>query len=317
MADMRIGRIHHVTAVAGDPARNLAFYEGVLGLRLVKRTVNFDAPGTHHLYYGDETGTPGSLLTFFPHPEARPGRPGGGQAVEVALAVPPGAIAFWRDRLQAFGIAAAAPEARFGERLLGLRDPDGLRLELVEDAAAAAMPGRIAAGVPGGASIRGLHGVTLWVDVAAPTAAVLTGVLGYAAGPTEGGRKRFIHPGEGLGRMLDIRMVAGLAPGAVGAGSVHHLAFRAADDDRQAAAARALSGLGLSVTPQQDRTYFRSVYAREPGGVLFEVATDAPGFTVDEAPEALGSALMLPARYAPHRAAIEAALPPLRPRRAA
>lgn len=313
MAETTIGRIHHITAIAGSPSRNLAFYEGALGLRLVKQTVNFDDPGVHHLYYGDDTGSPGTILTFFPYAGSRAGRHGGGQAEEIAFAVPPGSLAFWQDRLAGLGIAADAPEIRFGETVLGFRDQDGLRLELVEDTEAAALPGREAEGIPAEHAIRGFRGVTLWVDAAAPTAAILTGVLGYEAGPAEGSRKRFLHPGAGLGRIVDIREVAGFPGGALGAGIVHHVAFRVADDARQAEASKALRAEGLGVTPQQDRTYFRSTYFREPGGVLFEIATDQPGFAVDEAPEALGAILKLPARYEAHRAAIEAALPVLRP----
>lgn len=310
-----IGRIHHVTAIASAPDRNLAFYEGALGLRLVKQTVNFDDPGVHHLYYGDDTGAPGTILTFFPYPGARAGRHGTGQAEEIAFAIPEGSLGFWRDRLAALGIAAVAPSERFGERLIAFKDHDGLMLELVEDEAAAGLPGRTAEGVPAEHAIRGFRGITLWVEDPADTARVLTEVLGYAPGPIEGSRSRFVHPGEGLGRIVDLRAATGFWAGAMGAGVVHHVAFRAADDAAQAAASAALGPRGIRVTPQQDRTYFRSTYFREPGGVLFEVATDDPGFAIDEPVAALGTRLMLPARYEPHRAAIEAALPRLRPAR--
>lgn len=310
-----IGRIHHITAIASAPDRNLAFYEGALGLRLVKLTVNFDDPGVHHLYYGDETGSPGTILTFFPYPGARAGRHGAGQAEEIAFAVPAGSLGFWQERLAGLGIAVEGPTARFGERLIAFKDHDGLMLELVEDEAAAALPGRAAEGIPAGHAIRGFRGITLWVEDPAATARVLAEVLGYQAGPVEGSRSRFVHPGDGLGRIVDLRAVKGFWSGAMGAGVVHHVAFRAADDAIQAAATASLAPRGIQVTPQQDRNYFRSTYFREPGGVLFEIATDAPGFAIDEPVEALGTRLMLPARYEPHRAAIEAALPRLRPAR--
>ncbi|WP_237560857.1 VOC family protein [Elioraea sp. Yellowstone] len=310
---MAIGRIHHITAIASAPDRNLAFYEGALGLRLIKQTVNFDDPGVHHLYYGDETGTPGTILTFFPYPGARAGRHGAGQAAEIALAIPEGSLGFWQDRLAGLRLAVEGPAERFGERLIALKDHDGLMLELVEDEAAAALPGRAAEGIPAEHAIRGLRGIALWVEDAAGTAQVLSEVLGHEPGPVEGNRSRFVHPGAGLGRIVDLRAVPGFWAGAMGAGVVHHVAFRAADDAAQAAATAALAARGIRVTPQQDRTYFRSTYFREPGGVLFEIATDAPGFAIDEPVAALGSRLMLPARYEPHRAAIEANLPRLHP----
>jgi glyoxalase family protein len=307
-----IGRIHHITAIASAPDRNLAFHEGALGLRMIKQTVNFDDPGVHHLYYGDETGSPGTILTFFPYPGMRAGRHGTGQAEEIALAIPAGSLGFWQERLGGLGVAVAGPSERFGERLIAFKDHDGLMLELVEDETAAALPGRAAEGVPAEYAIRGFRGVTLWVEDPAGTAGVLTEVLGYRAGPRQGARSRFVHPGEGLGRIVDLRAAKGFWAGAMGAGVVHHVAFRAAADAAQAAATAALTPRGIRVTPQRDRNYFRSTYFREPGGVLFEIATDDPGFAIDEPVEALGSRLMLPARYEPHRAAIEANLPPLR-----
>lgn len=308
-----LGRLHHITTIAADPAANLAFFRDVLGLRLIKRTVNFDDPGTYHLYYGDETGTPGAILTVFPYVGAAPGRHGTGQAEEIAFAIPPAALGFWIERLAAKGVTADAPVRRFDETVLAFRDPDGLLLELVTDAAATALPGFSQAGVPAEHAIRGFRGITLWLDDTAPTARVLTEVLGYAPGPVEGARQRFIHPAGGLGSIVDLRAAAGFWRGAQGAGTIHHIAFRAADDAAQGAASRALAAMGIAVTPQQDRSYFRSTYFREPGGVLFEIATDDPGFAIDEAVERLGEALRLPARYERHRAAIEAALPKLEP----
>lgn len=306
-----LGRLHHVTAIAGSPARNLAFYEGLLGLRLVKQTVNFDDPSVHHLYYGDFAGSPGSILTFFPYQGARPGRHGLGQAEEIAFAVPPGALSFWRDHLARNGIAAE-PFVRFGGEGLGFKDHDGLLLEIVEVAGAGAFAGRAAGPIPAEHAIRGFAGVTLWLADVVPTRDLLVEVLGYRLAGEEGGRTRLVHPTGGLGAVIELRAAAGFWAGAMGAGTVHHVAFRAADDAAQAESTRLLRARGLAVTPQQDRTYFRSTYFREPGGVLFEIATDDPGFAIDEAEEALGERLMLPARYEAHRAAIEAGLPKLR-----
>ena len=306
-----LGRLHHITAIADDPARNLTFYQDVLGLRLIKRTVNFDDPGTYHLYYGDEIGTPGTILTFFPYVGAKQGRHGTGQAEEIAFAIPPASLGFWIDRLGAKAVASEPPTRRFDETVLAFRDPDGLLLELVTDAGAAALPGYAVGDVPAEHAIRGFRGITLWLDDVAPTARVLTEALGYQAGPVDGARHRFTHPGGGLGSIVDLRAVTGFWRGEQGAGTLHHVAFRAASDDAQSGATRALNGLGLRVTPQQDRNYFRSTYFREPGGVLFEIATDDPGFAIDEPKERLGEALMLPARYEKHRAEIEAVLPKL------
>ena len=310
-ASFPIGRLHHVTAIASDPARNVAFYEGLLGLRLIKQTVNFDDPSVHHLYYGDFPGSPGTIMTFFPYAGAKPGRHGVGQAEETAFAVPPGSLGFWRERLSAHGIAFE-DATRFGQVQLAFKDHDGLRLEIVETEDAAGTEGRAADGVPAEHAIRGFAGVTLWLKDVAGTAAVLTEVLGYQQAATEENHTRFVHPGPGLGRVVDLRAAGGFWAGAMGAGVVHHVAFRAASDAAQEESSRVLRTMGLGVTPQQDRNYFRSTYFREPGGVLFEVATDDPGFAIDESVGQLGEKLMLPARYEPHRAQIEASLPKLR-----
>ena len=310
-ASFPIGRLHHVTAIASDPARNVAFYEGLLGLRLIKQTVNFDDPSVHHLYYGDFPGSPGTIMTFFPYAGAKPGRHGIGQAEETAFAVPPGSLGFWRERLSAHGIAFE-DATRFGQVQLAFKDHDGLRLEIVETEDAAGTEGRAADGVPAEHAIRGFAGVTLWLKDVAGTAAVLTEVLGYQQAATEENHTRFVHPGPGLGRVVDLRAAGGFWAGAMGAGVVHHVAFRAASDAAQEESSRVLRTMGLGVTPQQDRNYFRSTYFREPGGVLFEVATDDPGFAIDESVGQLGEKLMLPARYEPHRAQIEASLPKLR-----
>ena len=290
--------LHHVTAISGPPQENLAFYTDRLGQRLVKQTVNFDDPGTWHLYYGDSAGSPGSILTFFPFPDAAQGREGTGKALAFAYGVPRGAFDGWVTRL---GAGRDAVSERFGARVLGLRDPHGQRLELVE-------------GEGRGDALTGFHSVTLWVADPAPTARVLTDLLGYAEVGEEGDgpdrRLRLAAPGSAPGRLVDILQRPG--PRArEGAGTIHHIAFRASDDAHQMALREAVAGAGHHVTPQIDRQYFNAIYFREPGGILFEIATDPPGFAVDEAPDALGTALKLPPRYEARRAEIAAALPPL------
>lgn len=315
--------IHHVTAISGDPQRTLDFYGGVLGLRLVKRTVNFDDPRTYHFYFGDETGTPGSILTFFPWGDAPRGRVGAGQVAVTALAIPPAALGFWLERLVAHGVPhegptrRAAGESGAGESVLAFEDHDGLRLELVTDARAAALPGWTAGhpgAVPAEHAVRGVHGVALWVADAAATAAVLTGPLGMRPTDTTADASRFesVDPDVVLGRVVDLRAVGTTgARGRMGVGTVHHVAFRTGDDAGELALRAAVTGAGLGATPQIDRQYFHSVYFREPGGVLFELATDAPGFATDEPVAALGTVLQLPPQYAARRAELERVLAPL------
>ena len=306
--------LHHVTAICSDAPRTRDFYERVLGLRLVKRTVNFDDPGTWHLYFGDETGGPGSVLTFFEWPTAEPGKPGAGQAVALSLAIPKGAAHGWVQRLTEEDIyVAIAPGA---DDAVTFYDPDGLALELIEQDWAEALPGHVTAFIGEEQAIRGLAIVTLLVEDCDATASVLEEALGWreCARASHGGflRLRFQAPGEaGPGRLIDVLKAPEAAPAEEGVGSIHHIAFRAKDDAAQAAMGAAMRKQGLKPTEQRDRNYFRSIYAREPSGVLFEVATDGPGFLVDETAEALGSSLRLPAKLESHRAEIEAALPPL------
>ena len=310
----RLLGIHHVTAIASDPQRNIDFYAGVLGLRLVKRTVNFDDPRTYHLYYGDETGTPGSLVTFFAWPGAHRGRPGPEQVGVTSLAVLPSAIGFWVQRLLRYGVAHE-PLARrsFGgrqESVLALRDPDGLLLELVgHPGAEARPPGASAPGVPPEHAIRGVHAATLWVEDGGPTERALAETLGFRPVAERENVRRFETGAGGPGTFVDVRTVGGFLRAQEGPGTVHHVAFRAADDAAEMAVRERVVAAGLSPTEQLDRSYFRSVYFREPGGVLYEVATDGPGFAVDEPVESLGQALQLPPQYEPRRAEIEAALP--------
>ena len=303
--------IHHVTAIAGPASRNRDFHTRVLGLRLVKRTVNFDDPGTYHLYYGDEGGSPGTIMTYFPWAHAAAGRLGVGETSETAFRVPKASIGWWAHRLVAEGVAHEAPAKVFGETVLPFRDPDGMRLALVGVEGAEAEPAWAADGIPAAHAVRGFHGVTLMVAKAEGTAAILTDVLGFTETAREGSLVR-LSSGAREGGHVTLRVVGDFLPGRPGRGSVHHVAFRAADDaEERAMVERLRTTHGIATTEQKDRTYFRSVYFREPGGVLFEIATDVPGFAVDEAPEQLGTALKLPAQYEPHRAAIEAALPDL------
>jgi glyoxalase family protein len=305
--------IHHVTAIAGPAARNLDFYTRVLGQRLVKKTVNFDDPTTYHFYFGDAAGNPGSILTFFPWTYVAAGRLGVGETSETAYRVPAASLSYWTERLLVHGVAHETPVKRFGETVLAFRDPDGTRLALVGVAGIEAEPAWQGGDVPAEHAIRGFHGVTLMVDRAGPTGAILTDVFGFVETAREGAVVRYAAH-DGIGGRVDLREVGGFLPARLGAGSVHHVAFRAADDaEQQAMVKKLVETHGLRPTEQKDRNYFRSVYFREPGGVLFEIATDEPGFAVDEPADALGTALKLPAQYEPHRAAIEARLPVLRP----
>ena len=315
--------IHHVTAIVGPAQRALDFYAGGLGLRLVKRTVNFDDPGTWHFYFGDTAGAPGSIFTVFPWALGPRGRIGTGQVGVTAFAVPPASLGWWLQRLVVRGVKHSGPHRRFPdadgvptESYVSLEDEDGLLLELVGDPRVEALAGWAgddgSHDVPPEHAIRGLFGVQLWLDDAAPTAALLGETLGFRPGPVDGVTARWLAPGDpALGRVVDLRAVAGFWKGRDGAGAVHHVAFRAADDAAEQAIRAAVMRRGLSATPTLDREYFRSVYFREPGGVLFEIATDAPGFAVDEPPERLGHALMLPARYEARRAEIARALAPV------
>ncbi|RVT92245.1 ring-cleaving dioxygenase [Rhodovarius crocodyli] len=301
--------IHHVTAIAGKARQNLDFYTRTLGLRLVKKTVNFDDPGAYHFYYGDEAGSPGTILTFFPWEHAAPGRAGVGELQETVFRIPQASIGYWTQRLVNQGVER---ETRFGETRLTFRDPDGMRLALLGIAGIEAEPAWAGSEVPVEHAIRGFHSVSLMLEKTEATGAILTDVFGFQETGREGDTTRYAVPGTTLGGVVDLRAVGGFLPARLGRGSVHHLAFRAADDAEEMEMARKLlANHGLRTTEQKDRDYFRSVYFREPGHVLFEIATDIPGFAVDEPAGSLGGALKLPAFLEGHRAAIEAALPDL------
>lgn len=299
--------LHHVTAISGAPQANVDWYAGPLRQRLVKRTVNFDDPGTYHLYYGDHDGSPGTILTFFPFVDAGPGRAGPGMASAVAYGVPSGGLDAWMAHFADLGMDFDGPTERFGARMIALKDPDGMPVELIETGAAASTDEP---------SDDGFHSVTLWLDDPGPTVQLLTNVMGYREVGHEQSRDserlRLVAPEGGRASAIDLLRSDTRTIGRQGAGTIHHVAFRAETDDIQEEWRERVRAHGLQVTPVIDRQYFNAIYFREPGGILFEIATDPPGFAVDEAPAALGQALKLPSRYEAHRAQIERALPELR-----
>ncbi len=302
--------LHHVTAIADDPQANVDFWTRVLGLRLVKQTVNFDAPDTYHLYYGDEAGRPSSLLTFFPWKGVPRGRQGVGMTTATAFSVPEHSLGWWRERLVGHGVDADAPRSRDGEDVLTFRDPDGMVIDLV------AAPGDTRSGWDGVASIpsehavRGLHAVTLSERLLEPSAQMLTDLLGMELGGEDGDRARFTMAGGPPGALVDLAGGTGMR-GLQAGGTVHHVAFRAPDLETMTRWQQELLDAGVGVTDIRDRQYFKSIYFREPGGVLFEIATDEPGFATDEPLLELGRSLRLPPWLEPSRAQIAAALPPL------
>lgn len=301
--------LHHVTAFASNPQRNLDFYTDVLGLRFVKRTVNFDDPGTYHFYFGDDVGSPGTILTFFPSPHASRGVAGAGETTHTAFSVPSASLEYWHERLQRNGLVVERTGRRFAEDVLTFADPDGMKIELVGHAdVGEGKPSRFA-DVPAEHAVRGFFGVTLLEHEAAATESILNR-MGFTRVAEEGSRLRFAAPGSALGNHIDLWVDPNAGYGRMGAGTVHHIAFRAADDASQLEWMAEI-GQHLSVTPVQDRDYFHSIYFREPGGVLFELATDPPGFTLDEPLETLGEALRIPQWLEPRRAIIEATLLPI------
>lgn len=305
-------KIHHITAMAGDPARNLAFYRDVLGLRLVKKTVNFDDPSAYHFYFGDRVGTPGSLLTFFPWPGLPRGREGSGLVTAIAFGIPVGSPGVWEARLAEHGVSTSRLSDRFGERGLCLQDPDGLRVELLESS----NPGG-GQPWPGGSlsrpdlAITGFHSATATVWEAGPSLDFLEREMGLRPAAQETNRYR-IALGESVpGGIYDVVVDPDAPRGRPGAGIVHHLAFSVGKASEQEGLHRSLEDHQVGVSPIIDRTYFHSIYFREPASILYEVATEGPGFLVDEEEPELGNRLQLPPRYESHRKEIEAALPAL------
>jgi len=321
---MRSAGIHHITAIAGDPQLNLDFYTETLGLRLVKRTVNFDDPGSYHFYFGDNIGSPGTIITFFPWPGARRGARGSGQVTTVSFAVPHNSIAFWKERLRANHVLAEEVAERFGNVALRFLDPDGLQLELIERPV---IPSEVEGSrdetlkvtprdpstplrVAQDDEILGFAAPTLEVRQPAQTEDLLTEILGFEFVAEENNQRRF--RGSGPNASAEIDLVSSEASfGQIASGTVHHIAFRAADDEEQLRVREQLVARGLSVTPVIDRQYFHSIYFREPNGILFEIATDGPGFLIDEPADALGETLKLPPIYEERRPEIERVLPPI------
>lgn len=304
--------LHHVTTIASDPQRNLDFYTELLGLRLVKRTVNFDDPGTYHFYFGNDAGSPGTLLTFFPWPHATRGNCGIGETSATSFSVPESSLDYWQKRLGEAGIPVENAPERFGKRVLSFADTDGTKLELIGDAAGdAAKPARHS-DVPAQHAIHGFSGVTLCEGGFESTAKVLE-TMGYKQTASENNRFRFTStaPGVALANYIDILVQTQLTYGRMGAGSVHHIAFRVPTDASELDWREVLKDLNLNITPVLDRSYFHSIYFREPGGVLFEIATDPPGFTADEPIETLGEGLKLPPWLEGRRNVIENLVQPI------
>ena len=304
--------IHHVTCIAGDLQENLEFYVGVLGLRLVKRSVNQDVPNTYHLFYADAVGTPGTDLTFFPWPQMPPARPGIGLAMEVAFAIPVASLDWWRGWLTRHNVAVAEAEPRFGESTITFRDPHGLPLALVETGRERPFTPWSGSPVPEVHQLRGMDAVRLWERDRAASAAFLVDVLGFQRVGVDAGWERYSLGLKAAGTMVDLREVSDMARGAWGTGGVHHVAWRVADEAMELVVRERVEAAGRHPTPPIDRFWFTSVYFLEPGGVLFELATDGPGFARDEDASQLGKTLILPPWLEPDRAAIERALPPLR-----
>ena len=302
-----ISGIHHVTALCGPPARNVWFYTQVLGLRLVKRTVNFDDPKSWHFYYGDRTGRPGTLITFFPHPGFRPAVRGAREVSATHFAVPAGALGYWSDRLHRAGLDLSGETAGGAERL-AFRDPDGTRLSVTETERPVEASHAAASAVPAERAISGIAAVSVMVQHLGATGTFLTDTLGFAF--VEGNFTRVLYESPG-GSRIEVVADEVAPPAVLGAGSVHHVAWRVENDAARERVRAAVEGKATALTPTRDRGYFRSIYFREPGGVIFEVATDGPGFLVDEDEATLGTALKLPPQFEARRAEIEAALPPL------
>jgi glyoxalase family protein len=303
--------LHHVTAIAGAAQRNYDFYTKVLGLRLVKKTVNFDDPGTYHLYYGNETGEPGTILTFFPWEGVQRGSTGTGMATEIGYAVPASSLDFWAERFRESKTPFLPVAERFGERYLRLEDPDGLVLNLVEAATDTRRPW-ITERVSTGMALKGFHNIVLMVRNVDDTAKVLVDLFGYSLRQQERAMYRFATEANGTANIIDVIEEPNGWPGTNAAGTNHHVAFRVKDEELLMAMREQIIEAGLSITEKIDRNYFYSLYFREPGGVLFEIATDNPGFVIDEDVEELGTHLMLPPQYEGNRRRIEQSLPALR-----
>lgn len=299
--------LHHITAIAGNAKRNFDFYTRVLGLRLVKKTVNFDDPGTYHFYFGDETGTPGTILTFFPWEGIHAGKPGTGMATDIGYAIPLGSIDFWKANLEKNNVGITDSGQRFGQNFISIQDPDGLSLTLIETKDT--RNPWVTDEVNEDMATRGFHSITLTLKHREATAKVLTDILGYQLVNKEDNRYRYTTDTVNTASIVDLISAPQGKSGDNAGGTIHHLAFRVKDEATQMEYRKKIENYGLGVTPKIDRNYFFSIYFREPGGVLFEIATDNPGFSVDEPVNELGQHLKLPAQYEAHRIQIEKVLP--------
>ncbi len=306
-----ISGIHHVTAICDAAQLNIDFYAGLLGLRLVKQTVNFDMPDTYHLYYGDEQGHPGTILTFFSWPDLPKGRKGTGEIGTIAFSIPENSMDYWIERLSQHDVLIAGPNMHFGEKVLSIFTQDGLTLELVAHREADTYDGWKDGSVPPEHAIRGLHSVTLMEAELERTSNMLTGILGFKFLGVEGDRSRYQIGDGGIATLVDVLTLPELTHGTIAVGSVHHVAWRTPGDEQQLAWREKLLEFGISVTPVRDRQYFHSIYFNEPGGILFEIATDPPGFAIDEPIEQLGTHLKLPPWLESQRPRLEQTLPPL------
>ncbi len=306
-----VSGLHHITAIAGNAKQNFEFYTKVLGLRMVKKTVNFDDPGTYHFYFGNETGTPGTILTFFPWEGIGRGVNGTGMATNIGYAVPKESLEFWANRFKQFDVKHEKTSERFGEQILPFRDPDGLNIDLIVPAREDNRKPWETPEVTAQVAIKGFHSVTLTLKNIKPTAAILTDIFGYKLLKQEGNRYRFITDAIENASVVDLIEAPNVPAGRSAAGTNHHVAFRVKNDAILMEYRKKIAGKGLSITPKIDRDYFFSLYFREPGGVLFELATDNPGFTKDEPTDQLGSSLKLPKQYEGSRAEIEKILPSL------
>ncbi|MBS7563243.1 ring-cleaving dioxygenase [Mucilaginibacter sp. Bleaf8] len=306
-----VNGIHHITAIAGNAQRNYNFYTKILGLRLVKKTVNFDDPETYHLYYGDKEGTPGTILTFFPWQNIMTGRRGSRQATEIGYSVPENSFDFWLNRFEKHNVVYNKVAEKFGRPYLTFLDPDGLKLELIASETADVRLPWETEEITAENATRGFYNVTITTNKLQPTADILTSVFGYRLLEQHVNRYRFVTDTVENANIIDLVEVPGEKPGHVAGGSVHHVAFRVKNEEALMQYREKIAALGLNITDKIDRNYFYSLYFREPGGVLFELATDNPGFAVDEPVERLGSGLMLPPQYEEYRSSLETTLPKL------
>lgn len=310
--EKRILGLHHITAIAGDAQRNYNFYTKVLGLRLVKKTVNFDDPQTYHFYFGDEMGTPGTILTFFPWPQVKQGKTGAGMATEIGYSVLKGSLDFWIDRFEEKNVRHSQITEKFGEKKLAFQDPDGLNLSLIEATNADKRKSFESTEIIGEVSIKGFHSVTLSLNNKTATAEILTEIFGYTEIKSEGKHTRYRTDTVENAAIVDILEDPGLSRGINAGGTNHHVAFRVKDEKTLMEMRQKVLEKGLQITEKINRDYFFSLYFREPGGVLFEIATDNPGFATDETVEELGIKLQLPERYKSSRTQIEKALPEIK-----